>query len=421
MTIEVGDKVILIPNGRGGYLAQRATAPDVGDKVILIPNGRGGYLATKSVTPSVGDMVKVLTTNRGRCLLSDISTIKFKAVVFYYGTDGYIKMVTLANNGTERTYRNIDTASAKGDCACVLDSNMKIHLATNCGDKVIYRLSSDYGVSWNNTTVDDCVPDGGYGYSTHYLSLALDSNELPGIYYSGKIGADYGAKYAKQSVAGVAFDIENVLVNNLAKYFRHNLDFDSSDYPRCFTPSGYYTGGTYSYKDGSGWNHVNSTDLSWAAISLIIDNSDYTHLVGYYWPYSGGGYMHKWEDGSGWHSELADAALWSLNCQADIDQDGNLVTVGYVRRTYPPTEVWTVGTKTGETWAWEKASDDAVFKNPSFKFDELGYLHIVYESPEGTINYAYKDNLGWHKVSSIASGNQPDIIVFPRTVSIPWG
>jgi hypothetical protein len=69
MTIEVGDKVILIPDGKGGYLAQKITIPQVGDKVILIPDGRGGFAATKSITPLVGDKVITMNTNRGRIIL----------------------------------------------------------------------------------------------------------------------------------------------------------------------------------------------------------------------------------------------------------------------------------------------------------------------------------------------------------------
>lgn len=82
MTIEVGDKVILIPDGKGGYLAQKITIPQVGDKVILIPDGRGGFAATKSITPLVGDKVITMNTNRGRIILH--TGIQYYLCIVYY-------------------------------------------------------------------------------------------------------------------------------------------------------------------------------------------------------------------------------------------------------------------------------------------------------------------------------------------------
>lgn len=55
MTIEVGDKVILIPDGKGGYLAQKPGIVEVGNKVLLVPDNKGGYLAAQMSTPEIGD------------------------------------------------------------------------------------------------------------------------------------------------------------------------------------------------------------------------------------------------------------------------------------------------------------------------------------------------------------------------------
>lgn len=59
MTIDVGDKVILIPDRRGGYIAQKAIAPAVGEKALLIPDRKGGYTAVKLSAPAVNDQVIV--------------------------------------------------------------------------------------------------------------------------------------------------------------------------------------------------------------------------------------------------------------------------------------------------------------------------------------------------------------------------
>jgi len=68
MTIQVGDKVILIPNGRGGHTAEKIIPPGVGDKTLLIPNGRGGYTAIKMSVPSTGDKV-IAFEERGKIIL----------------------------------------------------------------------------------------------------------------------------------------------------------------------------------------------------------------------------------------------------------------------------------------------------------------------------------------------------------------
>lgn len=59
MTITVGDKVLLIPDGKGGYLAKEMITPAAGDKALLIPDGKGGYIVAKMGTPVTGDNVIV--------------------------------------------------------------------------------------------------------------------------------------------------------------------------------------------------------------------------------------------------------------------------------------------------------------------------------------------------------------------------
>lgn len=82
MTIEVGDKVILIPNRKEGYIAQRVGTPEVGDKVLLIPNKSGGYIATKLSTPQVGDKVIILP-ERERIVLHPGGTTYYLCVIYY--------------------------------------------------------------------------------------------------------------------------------------------------------------------------------------------------------------------------------------------------------------------------------------------------------------------------------------------------
>jgi hypothetical protein len=57
MTVNVGDKVVMIPLRGGGYAAVRSGDISVGDKVIMIPGQDGRYYAIKPASPSVGDRV----------------------------------------------------------------------------------------------------------------------------------------------------------------------------------------------------------------------------------------------------------------------------------------------------------------------------------------------------------------------------
>src|SRR5574343_583836 len=100
MTIEVGDKVILIPNRKEGYTAQRVGTPEVGDKVLLIPNKSGGYIATKLSTPQVGDKVIILP-ERERIVLHPGGTTYYSCVIlimkFGLHTGSIIKYFSLIN------------------------------------------------------------------------------------------------------------------------------------------------------------------------------------------------------------------------------------------------------------------------------------------------------------------------------------
>ena len=65
MTINVGDKVLLFPDGKGGYTAYEISAPAVGEKCILIPDGKGGYIAVGTGAPEAGGKVPVVPDGKG--------------------------------------------------------------------------------------------------------------------------------------------------------------------------------------------------------------------------------------------------------------------------------------------------------------------------------------------------------------------
>ena len=63
MRIGVGDKVILIPDGKGGYIAQKPGQVGIGDKCLLIPDSHGNYQLAKLSTPGIGDKLITIPTD----------------------------------------------------------------------------------------------------------------------------------------------------------------------------------------------------------------------------------------------------------------------------------------------------------------------------------------------------------------------
>lgn len=113
MTIEVGDKVILIPDERGGYITQKIGTIAAGDKVILFSDGRGGHIAVKSGTIGVGDKVKAISYMGKRYLFGEVIPNPFSGRLYHglvnlsgnklrlfggYSTSGYYNDVLGSNN-----------------------------------------------------------------------------------------------------------------------------------------------------------------------------------------------------------------------------------------------------------------------------------------------------------------------------------
>ncbi len=178
MTIEVGDKVILIPNGRGGYLAHRATAPEVGDKVLLIPNKSGGHIASKLSTPQVGDIV-ILISYKGRNYI--LSSAGFTPIpipaVYYRCFNGYgeymWELVGAIRDPTEEKLGLYLIKRINNSDNLEIESITKIRTPTE--EEISYAYGSYY---WN-------VPIIGYGAGIYYWMIATDGE----IYLQNNTGA----------------------------------------------------------------------------------------------------------------------------------------------------------------------------------------------------------------------------------------
>lgn len=72
MTLNVGDKVVMVPLRGGGLAAVRSGEIAVGDKVVVIPGKNGERFVVKPATPAVGDRVIVYPLRNGQyvCLAS---------------------------------------------------------------------------------------------------------------------------------------------------------------------------------------------------------------------------------------------------------------------------------------------------------------------------------------------------------------
>lgn len=72
MTLQVGDKAVVIPLRDGGRVAVRSGTISVGDKAVLIPGANGQIYAVKPASPQVGDKVILYPLRNGGyvCLAS---------------------------------------------------------------------------------------------------------------------------------------------------------------------------------------------------------------------------------------------------------------------------------------------------------------------------------------------------------------
>jgi hypothetical protein len=72
VTLQVGDKAVVIPLRDGGRVAVRSGTISVGDKVVLIPGANGQIYAIRPASPQVGDKVILYPLRNGGhvCLAS---------------------------------------------------------------------------------------------------------------------------------------------------------------------------------------------------------------------------------------------------------------------------------------------------------------------------------------------------------------
>jgi hypothetical protein len=65
MTIEVGDRYITLPTEKGS-ITILYNPPSIGEKFVMLPDGKGGTIAQKYVAPAVGDKFVMIPTISGK-------------------------------------------------------------------------------------------------------------------------------------------------------------------------------------------------------------------------------------------------------------------------------------------------------------------------------------------------------------------
>lgn len=73
MTVDIGDKTVLIPVSGGGYAVVKSGSIEEGDQVAVIPTAGGGKSVVKIASPEIGDKVVLCPIDGGGyvCLISD--------------------------------------------------------------------------------------------------------------------------------------------------------------------------------------------------------------------------------------------------------------------------------------------------------------------------------------------------------------
>lgn len=158
MTIQIGDKVILIPNGRGGYITEKIALPNIGDKTLLIPNGRGGYTAIKMSVPAIGDKV-IAFEERGKIILRPGGTTYYLTVV--YRKDGDWKYDIIQKNARcsgswflgETNCLPGNLCYFNGEIWCIYWYKYKLMLA----HKSITDIGND-SIEWEKETIISSLP-----------------------------------------------------------------------------------------------------------------------------------------------------------------------------------------------------------------------------------------------------------------------
>lgn len=297
MTIEVGDKVILIPDERGGYITQKIGTIAAGDKVILFSDGRGGHIAVKSGTIGVGDKVKAISYMGKRYIirgvgvppetiycshedtgdiykinLTDYSAALYSStaqtvfgVPYFIRTGKNSAIIRVSAAGAGRTYwyshnqclnwaaTTPYNAGYRSGCAATNTTGkvMKIEYLDDDWYNSKIALSTNYGRTWTSNTPTCPNPLGG-GSRIYFLGRSdwLIHTTTPEDSNSLYVSHNDGTTWESCTVPVGATNVITGAGNNKGIYYalgimiddRANALFKSTDFGKTWEYIGEYTG-----------------------------------------------------------------------------------------------------------------------------------------------------------------------------------
>ena len=310
MTINVGDKVLLFPDGRGGYTAYEISAPAVGEKCILLPDGKGGYIAVGVSAPEAGDKVPVVPDGKGGYLTwaAGASTLKYYFADIWRDTDGdwHTDVICEATDSITSDFY----AAGSSYSTCIANDEVWILFCPKAGSPTLAHRSLT-GSGWNTENID--------------LGTSNDISWCGSIYMDGttlKIAyaTNAGLKYTERSSDGSYSDIETVTGSSKARII---LITDSNNI-------GYIhyidsTSGGFYYQSGESWG--NNSYISGGTVythdAICQGDKNYIALNIRDYPYvSNGHYFQYSTAGASYTSEKLAAPRYCWN--AGIIYDGSI-------------------------------------------------------------------------------------------------
>jgi len=256
---------------------------------------------------------------------------------------------------------------------------------------LLFLFSFSHAQQWIIETVDSLD----WGDVGAYNSLELDDDDNPHIAYYSRSDPSNELMYTYWSSGIWNMDT----VQAWATGPRPSLELDSGGNP-CIAyryPEGNYEYLIYTQKESGEWNSV-SVDTQTGSygiegISLKLDGTGYPQIsylraAGSIYPFP-----YVWKDGSGWHREyIASPSPSGWNTSLDLDAADYPHIANGDNYCYKDLSGWHC-----EDWSPFPFGHEV--KTCSMVLDSAGFPHIAFYKrfgPSWTVEYAFKDNGGWH-------------------------
>ncbi len=282
-----------------------------------------------------------------------------------------------------------------------LDAAGHPHIAYG-GDHLYYATHG--GSAWRYETVDASSAVGSSA------SLALDGAGRPAISYYDANNQEL--KFAYRDSSG--WHTETVDSEGLGGVIGVTtaLHLDAHGRAHIAYADGTHQMLNYARRGTSGWQleQVGPTNRYVAAISLAVDSAGYPHLAYYAYDPGSGQYalIHAQRSASGWTLETIAADVgWHESCSLALDSNDRPHVAYPAAGRQSKIAHWTGAAWQLETVTWSGDSPDDL----SLAIDAAGFPHVSgtvimqYEPTSWSMEYHYRDGMGWHLAVGLGSGS----------------